>query len=314
MEPVQPLAHNDIILRLVMKDTGVTDAAFLAEGLEFTVYKATSPTEGPVVIRIPKFKIFQNANDPNNDARDLVRQEAAIFRLLQETTVPVPKFLSYHEINESHGFHGLVGFPAMLCEYVPEEEALADDAALGRMGALIHTTPVPADWDVKLVAMEGCTSGQFAELFLKRINRRFETLGRLEPQTKGWAPDAGTLLQVAEPLQRFAPTLLHMDLRHVNVRMKDGKVAAVFDWTNALLAPPVVDVYRSLEWGAQREPFLEGYRSVRELGEVSEREEAFLRLDAALVLALVFVSEAPDPEKKVGALRRVQEHCEVLRQ
>ncbi|OAA79238.1 dihydropyrimidine dehydrogenase [Akanthomyces lecanii RCEF 1005] len=288
-------------------EAGLTNLQPLAQGLEFNVYSATSAVHGPVVLRVPKFKVFQNANDPNTDARDLVRQEAAILDLLRPTAVPVPQAYGYHEID---------GYPAMVCEYMPADDdaaAAADDAALGCVGALIHATPVPADWAVKLVAMEGCSPTQLDALFVKRMRRRFAVLGRLEPQTEDWAPEEETLRAVAEPLfRRLPPALLHMDLRHVNVRMRAGRVSAVFDWTNALLAPPVVDVYRSLEWGALREAFVAGYAGVRPLEAVSAREEAFLRLDAALVLALVFVSEAPDPERREAALRRVQELCEAL--
>ncbi|ATY58683.1 dihydropyrimidine dehydrogenase [Cordyceps militaris] len=279
----------------------------LASGLEFNVYKATSPAHGAVVLRVPKHKVFQNANDPNVDARALVRQEAAIATLLQATLVPVPQVHGYYEID---------GYPAMVCEYVPGDGALNDDVALGRMAALIHTVPVPADWPpIAFVAMEGFPNTQLPELFLQRMSRRFEVLGRLEPQTRDWAVDEATLGVVARPLlRRLPPALLHMDLRDVNVRVRAGHgIAAVFDWTNALLGPPVVDVYRSIEWGAQSTPFLAGYESVRALEAVTPREGAFLRLDAALVLALVFVSEAPDPERREGALGRVQELCEALK-
>ncbi|KAM3465431.1 hypothetical protein MY5147_006906 [Beauveria neobassiana] len=290
-------------------EAGLSNLETLAQGLEFSVYKATSLTHNTVVLRVPKFKVFQNANDSNIDARALVRQEAAILDLLRSTAVPVPR---------CHGIYEVDGYPAMVCEFMAADSVSAaddDDAALGRVAALIHATPIPADWAVELVAMEGSSRTQLPALFLKRMRRRFEVLGELEPQTRDWALDEATLRAVVEPLLlgREPPALLHMDLRRVNVQMSRGKVSAVFDWTNALLAPPVVDVYRSMEWGAQSEAFLQGYRSVRPLEAVSEREEAFLRLDAALVLALVFVSEAPDPERRVGALRRVQELCEVLK-
>ena len=275
-----------------------------AEGVEFNVYKATSRLHGEVVLRIPKFKVFQNANDPNTDARDLVRQENDICDLLGPGPVPVPKAYGYYEIKD---------YPAMVCEFVSDDGNLAADAEIGRMAALIHSTTVPADWDVKLVAMEGFDSSSTADLLVHRISRRFNTLGLYSPESMSWALPEDVLRDVAEPLCRFTPTLLHMDLRQVNVRMMGGKVAAVFDWTNALLGPPALDVYRSLEWGTQAQPFLEAYRGVRPLEAVSEREEALMRLDAALVLALVFVSEAPDPEKHVETLRRVKELCDKLR-
>ncbi|OAA54881.1 dihydropyrimidine dehydrogenase [Cordyceps fumosorosea ARSEF 2679] len=309
---------------------GLSNLQPLAAGLEFDVYKATSRAHGAVVLRVPKSKVFQNANDPNVDARALVRQEVTIVELLlvTATSVPVPR---------CHGYYEIDGHPAMVSEYMPgddddddddDDSVSADvvDVALGRVAALIHATQVPADWPVALVAMEGCrASEELPTLFVRRMRRRFEVLGGLVPQTRDWAPDEATLRAVAEPLLllRGRPAaLLHMDLRRANVRVARAAgdrgvldVSAVFDWTNALLGPPVVDVYRSLEWGARGAPFLAGYESVRgaPLEEVSPREEAFLRLDAALVLALVFASEAPDPEKQAGALRRVQELCEALR-
>ncbi|KAM3458052.1 hypothetical protein MY3296_000702 [Beauveria thailandica] len=293
-------------------EAGLSNLETLAQGLEFNVYKATSLTHSSVVLRVPKFKVFQNANDSNIDARALVRQEAAILALLRSAPVPVPR---------CHGIYEVNGYPAMVCEFMAADSATTatataddDDAALGRVAALIHATPIPADWAVELVAMEGFSRTQLPALFLKRMRRRFEVLGELETQARDWALDEATLRAVAEPLLgREPPALLHMDLRRANVQMRGGEVTAVFDWTNALLAPPVVDAYRSMEWGAQSEAFLQGYRSVRPLEAVSEREEAFLRLDAALVLALVFVSEAPDPDRRVGALRRVQELCDGLK-
>ncbi|KAJ2965434.1 hypothetical protein NQ176_g10617 [Zarea fungicola] len=277
---------------------GLTDVQPFADGLEFNVYRATSAAHGQVVLRVPKFKIFQNANDPNNDARDLVHQEAAIFELLAPSPVPVP---------QAHGYYEIDGYPAMVCDYVPDDSTIAADAEIGRVAALVHATAIPADWEVKLVAMEGYDSCGVMDLLVRRMVRRFERLIAIVPEAKAWAVSEVILRDVAEPLRRFTPKLLHMDLRQVNVRMREGHIVALFDWTNALLGPPAADVYRSLEWGTEEASFLEGYRSVYPPPAVSEREEIFLRLDAALVLALVFVSEAPDPEKSVAALRRVQE-------
>lgn len=281
------------------------DVQPFAEGIEFNVYRATSPVHGDVVLRIPKYKIFQNANDPYNDARDLMRQEAALFDLLRETPVPVPQIYGYYEIDD---------YPGTVCEYLTDDKTLISDAEMGRVTAQIHSTPVPRDWPVKLVAMEGCTSDGVMDMLVKRILRRFGTLAAEEPGTKDWALDESLMREIAGPLGRHAPSLLHMDMRRVNLSSRGGKVAAVFDWTSVLLAPAALDVYRSLEWGElDKEQFRQGYESVRPLEPVSEREELFLRLDAALVLALVFVSEAPDAELKVGALRRVEELCNALR-
>lgn len=273
----------------------LVDVTPISEGLEFNVYKATSQQGNHVVLRIPKHKIFENANDQNHDARDLITQELEIYKLLQDSPIPVPRPYGYYEID---------GYPAMVCEYVDDDGSALPDVELGRIAALIHSTALPVDWKVKLVAME---SDDVITTLINRMVRRLESFVKCEPSASSWVPEREALEKAAESLRRLPNRLLHMDLRQVNVRIKTNSVIAVFDWTNALIGPAVVDIYRILELGKPGEGFLQAYKTIAPVAEITKLEETVLRLDAALMLSLVYLSEAPDPVNRVWSVKRVEE-------
>ncbi|KAM0301432.1 hypothetical protein ACHAPM_005659 [Fusarium culmorum] len=132
------------------------------------------------------------------------------------------------------------------------------------------------------------------------------------PEASSWINDWNYINAILNGLQRFPSSLLHMDFRDVNLRHNKGRISAVIDWTNALIGPAAIDIYRTLEFSELGEGFAKGYSEISTFPEVSAQEECLLRLDAALVLALVFTSEAPDPVKGAAAVARVKELSESL--
>ncbi|KID77726.1 uncharacterized protein G6M90_00g034860 [Metarhizium brunneum] len=294
MNPARASAHPFVTA------AQLTDVEPVAEGLEFHVYKAQSPHYGPVALRIPQHKVFQNVNDPSNDARELLAQELDIYRLLHGGPVPVPRAFELLEIN---------GFPAMLSEFIEDDGTQASPAEMGRVAALIHTSHVPEDWDTRPVAME---DGDVFTTLVNRMVRRFQQFLKHEPASKSWIPERHVLQGIAEKLRRFPPRHLHMDLRDVNLRVRRGRVVAVLDWTNCLVGPTAVDLYRIMELEKLGSEFLEAYSEVVPLPRVTAEEETLLRLDAALMIALVFISEAPDEVLRGPAVKRVQELAAML--
>ncbi|KAJ4246581.1 hypothetical protein NW762_013523 [Fusarium torreyae] len=272
----------------------LADVDIAGEGLECLVYKATSPTYGRVVLRVPRVKVYQNANDANIEAKHLIQQEMRIYSLLQDGSVPVPKPYKFLERD---------GYPAMLCEYVEDDGTSITSEEMGRVAALIHSSP-SSDPDMTTVALE--TTDVFATIE-QRMRRRFSVLSGSVPEASGWVTDWEHVHNILEGLKRFPSSLLHMDFRDVNLRHKNGRISAVFDWTNALIGPAAIDIFRTLELSPVGEEFVNGYTEITEFPEVSTQEECLLRLDAALVLALVFFSEAPDPKKGEIAVARVKE-------
>ncbi|KAI8414485.1 hypothetical protein FOFC_04097 [Fusarium oxysporum] len=282
-----------------IKAESLTNVKTAGEGLECLVYKASSPVYGPVVLRVPRVKIYQNANDPNTNASDLIQQEMKIYKLLQNDSVPVPRAYKYLEED---------GYPAMLCEYVDDDGTEITFEEMGRVAAMIHSSPL-SDPAMKTVALE--TADVFSTIE-QRLKRRFSVLSQTVPEASSWIANWAHIHTVLEGLKRFPSSLLHMDFRDVNLRHKDGRISAVIDWTNALVGPAAIDLFRTLEFNQLDESFIKGYNEVTTWPDVASKEECLLRLDAALVLALVFTSEAPDAERAEVAVARVKELSKSL--
>ncbi|KAF4434609.1 aminoglycoside phosphotransferase [Fusarium acutatum] len=282
-----------------IKAENLTDVKTAGEGLECLVYKASSPAYGPVVLRVPRVKVYQNANDPNTNASDLIQQEMKIYKLLENAPVPVPKAYKYLEDD---------GYPAMLCEFVDNDGTEITFEEMGRIAAMIHSTPL-SDPAMKTVAFE--TEDVFSTIE-QRLKRRFSVLSRTVPEASSWITNWDHIHTILEGLKRFPSSLLHMDFRDVNLRHIDGRISAVIDWTNALIGPAAADIFRTLEFSQLDESFVKGYTKMTAWPDVTSEEDYLLRLDAALVLALVFTSEAPDAERAEVAVARVRELSKSL--
>ncbi|KAF5618552.1 aminoglycoside phosphotransferase [Fusarium sp. NRRL 52700] len=287
------------VARHFIEAENLTDVKTAGEGLECLVYKARSPAHGRVVLRVPRVKVYQNANDPNTNASDLIQQEMKIYKLLENTSVPVPKAFKYLEED---------GYPAMLCEYVDDDGTEITFEEMGRVAAMIHSTPL-SDPAIQTVALE--TGDVFSTIEL-RLKRRFSVLSRTVPEASGWITNWELIHNILQGLKRFPSSLLHMDFRDVNLRHRNGRISAVIDWTNALVGPAAIDVFRTLEFSQLDESFVKGYTNITAWPDVTSEEECLLRLDAALVLALVFTSEAPDADRAEVAVARVKELSKSL--
>ncbi|KAF4998182.1 hypothetical protein FDECE_11859 [Fusarium decemcellulare] len=282
-----------------IRTENLVDVELAGQGLECFVIKATSPTYGRVVLRVPKTKLYQNANDPNVEAKHLILQEMRIYNLLQGGPVPVPRPYKYLEED---------GYPAMLCEYVDDDGTDMTPEEMGRVAALIHSAPLPYP-TMQTVALE--TADVYSTIEL-RMRRRFSVLSKAVPEATDWVPDWNIIHDALEDLRRFPSSLLHMDFRDVNLRHNNQRISAVIDWTNTLIGPAAIDIFRTLEFSQVGEGFVKGYTEVATFPKATLQEEHVLRLDAALVLALVFTSEAPDSARGETAVNRVKELSSYL--
>jgi aminoglycoside phosphotransferase (APT) family kinase protein len=77
--------------------------------------------------------------------------------------------------------------------------------------------------------------------------------------------------------------------------VREGRIVAIADWANALLGDPALELTRMAEWGHLDGAFLAGYGDPDPFAVLPPVLDTLYRLDAVLVLALVFLSEAPDP-------------------
>jgi len=283
-----------------IRAAGLTDVAEAGAGLEFAVFRCRSPAgPGPLALRIPHSRIVANANDPHLDARALLAQELAIYGYLSGSAVPVP------------APHGLLdaeaGACAMLASFVESDGSSPSPRELGRVLGALHALPPPPDF-VPVV----CEGGDALETIATRLPRRWGELAALVPGLPR-LPDKKTLLCYLSSLRRFPPSLLHLDFRIANLRVEKGRITGVVDWENALLGPPAVELCRLRETAHPGDGFEDGYaETAPEVPELSPMEEIVLRLDSAVMLALVFLSEAPHPDRGKTCLGKVRRLVERL--
>jgi aminoglycoside phosphotransferase (APT) family kinase protein len=263
-------------------------------GVEFQVFAATAPDGSQLVLRTPVGGRFQSTpNDRHVDTRSLLRWEYAVSRHLARLGFPVAK---PREL--------VLGEPDVLVsDFVTDDGAGADQAALGGLLRRLHRAPPPP---VPPAAAYGLPA---ARLLPRRIAARFAELAAFAEAVPA-PPPAERLAAVLA--SQPAGSLLHLDVRAPNLRCVGGAVRGLLDWSNALIGDPALELGRLAEYallpgnGLDYEAVLAGYREPVPAGSA-----AFwiYRLDAAVMLALLFNSEAPHAalgSAAVGRLREVQ--------
>ncbi|MEO6085964.1 MAG: aminoglycoside phosphotransferase family protein [Umezawaea sp.] len=265
----------------VARSLGFTDVRPLARGLEFAAYLATGSDGARVVLRVPLCGRFQsNANDPDVDTRALLRREELITHHAAAAGLPVAEPVRL-----------VLGAPDVLVSrYVPDDGGGADPARLGALLARLHRVPAPAlEWA--------------EDVLPQRIARRWQELSAL---VDGLPPAPPGLR--ARLAGRPTGSLLHLDVRAPNLRCANGEVLALLDWSNALVGDPALELARLTEFAALPENGLDLPGILAGYGPVPGTDHpSFLvyRLDAAVMLALVFLSEAPDESRAARAVDRV---------
>ncbi|MGV9378836.1 phosphotransferase family protein [Nonomuraea sp. NPDC003707] len=278
---------------------GINGLEPLGRGLEFSVFRGRPGDGGPpVAVRVGERRFDSNANDPRVDTRALLRQEYRLTRLLGDHGLPVPEPVAL-VLAETPDEPDL-----LISRYVEDDGSELDCFRLGELLARLHAVPLPGP---RPVAAEHLTASR---LVVGRILRRWREIARLRD---GWPPPPapGRLLPIAAPLSRGA--LLHLDVRRANVRCHQGRVRALLDWSNALHAHPALEFGRLGEFARLPENQLDlealraGYARHAEPPPDAGPLALLCRLDAAVMLALVFLSESPDPARADTAVERVLE-------
>jgi aminoglycoside phosphotransferase (APT) family kinase protein len=287
-------------VRALAADRGFTQLRSAGGGVEFQVFGATAPDGSKVVLRTPLGERFQsNPNDRNVDTRLLLHWEYVVTRHLAQLDFPVatPRELF------------LGGPDVLISDFVADDGRGADQVALGALLLRLHRSPAP------LMPPAAASGLPAARLLPRRIADRFAELAAFVPSLPA-APPVDRLTAVLAPLP--AAALVHLDVRASNIRCTGGAVRGLLDWSNALIGDPAMELGRLAEYallpenGIDYEAVLEGYREP-----VPADSAAFwiYRLDAALMLALLFNSEAPHAELGPSAVDRLREvHRRLVRE
>ncbi|MFF1827921.1 phosphotransferase family protein [Paenarthrobacter sp. NPDC058040] len=271
---------------------GFRRVTLAGSGTEFLFFVASGHgrQEG---YRVPRTPYFKTANNPGVSASDLQRQEMALAAWARTNGVPSAQPLDLIDQD---------GYPVLVLEVLDDDGSRLDSAAVGAVIATMHLLPPPG---LAFVAQNGLPIGvRIAE----RLGHRYSALGQrtqLPP-----LPPVGRMADALES-SLAPPGLVHLDVRRQNVRVQQGRPLSLFDWSNALPAAPELEIARIEEYaaiaakGLDYRAFREGYAAAG--GVVNETYAAWplFRLDAAVMLAVVFDSVAPDPALRELFLGRV---------
>ncbi len=267
----------------------------VGSGNEFYIFGAELPS-GKVAIKVPKDRVFSNVNDAHIDSSVLIDQEFALMRHVKAQGITqIPNPIQAIQVQ---------GFDALVMSYVESDDSKADEFERGVLLAKIHSLTLP---DLHLSAQEDM---ELPELIAKRLHRRWHELTSLTADLPE-LPAKDRLRAALEPT-RQTKQLLHMDFRQANFCTQNGKIVALLDWSNALIGHPSLELARAAVTHETGPEFLRGYESVRPLPEVPVLVEAIFRLDTATMLALVFLSEEPDPVLAASYVQQVHDVHKML--
>jgi len=261
------------------------------EGLGSQVFRAEHPVWGPVAIRIPRQQIVSNANEQGIDSRALLRQEERLSSYLAGFGLPVPRVFHLHDRDPGPSF--------IVTAYIDNDGTPADPAAVGRLLARLHAVPPPPGWTP--VAQVGET---LAQTLATRLHQRSRTIERLTGLALG-VPVPG---EIERPLLRTtgARSVLHLDFRDPNILTSGGNIVGLIDWDNCLIGDPALEIARVAESGLWLPAVARGYGAPDPLAALPEPVALLYRLYTATMLALVFLSEAPDPARAGLAVERAR--------
>jgi aminoglycoside phosphotransferase (APT) family kinase protein len=297
--PVEAAAAD---VRAFASAEGLTEVRSFADGVEFLIFRARSPEHGPVVLRLPRTHTFQTANNVGVRAGALLDQEYTLSRWLAVRGFPVAEALGIHTTP--------AGFPLLVSRFVESDDRPPDWSRVGELLARLHTAGTP----------DGLPALQYdltlPELVARRLSERLGRLRALRPVIPDLPPAdrmAGRL--ATEPAM---PSLLHLDVRRQNLLCRNGTVAALVDWSNALVGAPRMELARVREYAfieeneLGEEAILRGYAATSALPRPDPVADLLFRLDSAVMLALVFLSVAPKPYLGPAQVRRVLALMEEL--
>ncbi len=285
---------NDEIARLA-RDARLSSVRLIGAGVQFFVYAATHPGYGEVAIRIPRFAVIDTVVDRNLQSALLAEQEYLIADILHAAGFPVARPIEMRSVAS--------GLQILVSELVTGDAAPPDWRDAGRLFARLHDLTPPLSLPTQPPGLE------LPEVLGERLELRMAALREIRPEL----PQLPSGTDMAERMREDdkAASVLHLDIRPSNLICMSGKAKAVIDWSNALIGDSRLELARLSEYAQIDEnetdetAFRVGYYEAG--GEISEETAADIiyRLDAAVMLALVFLSVVPKPTLAPGQVKRV---------
>lgn len=264
----------------------------VGEGVHFKVFHAVHPLWGDVSIKVPRVRFVSNDNDDHIDTRDLLRQEATLNGFFADHGLPTPRPFDLRVDGATTDY--LIG------TYLQHDQSTPSPRECGALLAQVHAITPPKS--LRCVAeVEGTLPRTIASL----IVRRSRTVERLAGVTLPVLQENEICELLSGDDGQAPPAILHMDFRSTNILTRDGRVVGLIDWGNALVGDPALEVARVAEYGLWDDEFAAGYGS-NPLLQRPGRVASLYRLYTATMLAVMFLSYAPDPANADVFVKRVQ--------
>jgi aminoglycoside phosphotransferase (APT) family kinase protein len=264
----------------------------LGGGIEFQVYRVSCGSTKSVVIKFPRERWVFNDNDQGLDSFRLLDQEKTLLEFSRANGIPAPNVEGY--------LTPAAGPRVLVLESIETDGTLPDDHELGRTIRRLHDLSPP---EFPMVAHRGrAASDVVAQLTVNRLSVVEQFAGPI-----GAKPDVDRLRAVLAPIDHDA-RLLHMDLRSANYLCQSGRLRGLIDWSNALIANPIVEFARLAEYGGLSSDLAEGYGlQCTQMTDLDAPTGLGCRLYTAAMLAVLFLSEAPDPVSAISKISRLKE-------
>ncbi|MDQ0271394.1 aminoglycoside phosphotransferase (APT) family kinase protein [Cytobacillus purgationiresistens] len=273
----------------------VQHLSFAANGVINAVFRVKEKELGEVALRIPWIP-RENRMDGEDSSVLSLKKEAMIAQHCYQFGIPVPKI---HQVYLSEDINFLVS------DFIHGDEEPISSFEMGELVARIHRVPLEG---FKLVDQK---DSRLSDIISQRLVSRMHILRTLINEDIH-TPASEDIAQILEQ-SSTGQVLLHLDVRPPNMIGIKGKIKALFDWDNAFIGDPIMELMRVSEsCEIDEQEFIRGYGDKRLL-ETSSLIQAVYRLDTALMLTILFTSFVHNPMKKKYYLGRVRTLLQVVR-
>jgi fructosamine-3-kinase len=264
----------------------------LQGGIEFQVYSAPGSDGQRIVFKYPSERWAYNDNDWGIDRFQLLRQERDLLRFAGEHGIPVPEVIACFDPHD--------GPVVLVLEQINVDGTLPSNVEIGETVRRLHGLSPPTLYTVAQGTQ--IPSSAIAALTVRRLS----VIERLTESLR-WKPTVEELDRLLAPINIDA-RLLHMDLRPANYLCRRNRLMGLIDWSNALIAAPMLELARIAEYGGLSSAFADGYKLTSDMTAALDQETGIAcRLYTVVMLGVLFLAQRRLPDQAERQISRLKE-------
>jgi aminoglycoside phosphotransferase (APT) family kinase protein len=256
-------------------------------GVDYFVDLVHRAGHADTVVRSAVVERIETSYEGWVDFADVLEREVEVVKLLAAAGVAVPEVLRWHRGDPPEDPSWMLS--RFIAHDAFDDVPLSAHRALGRLARRIHDIEPTGDARALLAP-----AGSWSEWVVRRIARRVDAARRyVDLPEQALVLDA--LRRAVGDRDRHARSLLHLDLRGPNLAVEGDDVVAVFDFANAIVGDPFLELARVDGCGLLTGAFLEGYGLRRDELEAHRALLLAYGLDLQALLVVVSREEFDDP-------------------